>query len=561
MFRVFSNTQMTFNTRKTVCQPDADAWSDVEDFRDFPILARTRKAFRNLLGKASLSFDGLANIAEQDPAVCLHMLLRIAKRSPKSLEQISSAAGCISLLGMEDVVLLVKQLPIVHEHSIRSSERNYVAMLHTAALAGRLAGHWAKLKPGMNQHQAHWAAMLASAPFWPWHLVQVEASQEVLHQLANNKEIVPAFQDCFSTLDRKHLKRWHNLAQKLALPNVCKSLWQESLWPIIQSWKILRQTNVLHIEGNKQLKHQCQQNEMLIYCANMLAMHYRIGAYRYKSQRWVKLTAHLLNLETDIVHRQVIDQSLQLARQGMLLSSVNSLLAPIHSRAPYPPAIHCAHKVVSMAMERDAPIAASVPVSVPKNNPVIRKIDQKKLNKLLHQLEQEAESFGDWHFLMRSVLKGITEAIGLKHAYVMIQNKQGTAAKVYYQQGLAETDPLCQFGITLDKASVFKKMLEKPASLMITDQNRSKMLRGISPAQQNVLPQQFMMMSLFSNERAIGIIFADLGDLEHNQPMQPSEYIAFKSLCMATNKSLSKLAMATKKKASSNNSSATQRRA
>jgi len=68
-------------------------------------------------------------------------------------------------------------------------------------------------------------------------------------------------------------------------------------------------------------------------------------------------------------------------------------------------------------------------------------------------------------------------------------------------------------------------------------------------------------MSLFSNDRPIGIIFADLGDLEHNQPMQPSEYIAFKSLCMATNKSLGKLAMATKKKTSSNNRNATQRRA
>ena len=154
---------MTINTRKTVCQPDSDAWSDVEDFRDFRILASTRRSFRALLGKASLSFEGLAEIAEQDPAICLHMLLRIAKRNPKSLDQISTAAGCISLLGMEDVVLLVKQLPVVQESSNFRSERNYVAMLHTAALAGRLAGQWAKLKPGMNQHQAHWAAMLASA--------------------------------------------------------------------------------------------------------------------------------------------------------------------------------------------------------------------------------------------------------------------------------------------------------------------------------------------------------------------------------------------------------------
>ena len=548
---------MTFNTRKTVCQPDADAWSDVEDFRDFPILASTRKSFRNLLSKTSLSFDGLASIAEQDPAICLNMLLHIAKRNPKSLDQISSAAGCISLLGMEGVVQLVKQLPIVSECSQLRSERNYVAMLHSAALAGRLAGQWAKLKPGMNQPQAHWAAMLASAPFWPWHLVQVEASQELLHQLSDNREIAPAFQDCFSTTDTKQFKRWQTLAKQLALPNICQSLWQKDLWPSIQSWKTLRQTNVLHIEGNKELKHQCQQGEMLIYCANMLAMHYRIGTYSAKSKRWAELTAHLLNLDVHIVHHEVINQSLQLARKGMLLSSVNSLLAPKGSRVAYPPSIHCENRSISMTMERDVPIA----VTTTKAAPAARKIDQQKMKKLLNQLDQEAESFGDWHSLMRSVLIGITEGIGLQHAYVMIQNKQGTAAKVYYQQGLAETDPLCHFGVALDKASVFKKMLEKPASLMITDQNRAKMLRGISPEQQAVLPPQFMMMSLFSNTRAIGIIFADLGSVENNIPMQPSEYMAFKSLCMAANKSLGKLANATKNKASSNNSNTTQRRA
>jgi hypothetical protein len=552
---------MTINTRKTVCQPDADAWSDVEDFRAFPILASTRKSFRNLLSKANLSFDGLANIAEQDPAICLHMLLRIAKSNPKSLEQISSTAGCISLLGMEGVVQLVKQLPVVSELSRRRSERDYVAMLHTAALAGRLAGQWSKLKPGMSQHQAHWAAMLASAPFWSWHLVHVEASQEILHQLSNNKEVIPAFQDCFSALDKKHLQRWHSLAKRLSLPVVCQSLWKKDLWPSTQSWKTLRQTNISHIEGNKQLKHQCQQSEMLIYCANMLAMHYRIGAYRSKSQRWVILTAHLLNLDIDSVHQQVVNQSLQLARKGILLSSVKSLLAPSHNRVLHPPSMHCEHKTINMTMERDAPVAVSVPIAAPDSVLPSRKIDQQKIKKLLHQLEKNAESFGDWHSLMRSVLKGITEGIGLKHAYVMIQNKLGTAAKVYYQQGLAETDPLCNFGIALDKASVFKKMLEKPASLMITDQNREKMLRGISPTQKSVLPQQFMMMSLCSNNRPIGIIFADLGGLEHNLPMQPSEYMAFKSLCMAANKSLGKLATATQKKATGNNSNTTQRRA
>lgn len=554
---------MTINTRKTVCQPDADAWSDVEAFHDFPILASTRRSFRRLMGKASLSFDGLAKIAEQDPAVCLHMLLRIAKRNPNSLEQISTAAGCISLLGMEDVVLLVKQLPIVHEHSALRSERNYVAMLHSAALAGLLAGQWARLKPGMNQHQAHWASMLASAPLWSWHLVQVEASQEALHQLANHKEIIPTLEHCFSRLDEKHLNRWRMLAKKLSLPKSCQSLWQKSLWPDAASWKTLRKVNVLHIDDNKQLKHQCQQNEMLIYCVNMLAMHYRIGAYRSKSVRWTKITAHLLNLSSESVHQQVINQSLLLARKGMLLSSINSLLAPMHSSVRYFPAIHCENSPTKMVMERDNPLPEKItkarndevvktatikPETANQEPPATRKINQQKMKALLHQLDEEASSFGDWHTLMRSVLKGITEGIGLKQAYIAVQNKQGDKAKVYYQQGLAETDPLCRLVLDLDNGSIFKRILEKPASLMVTAQNRSKMLKSLTPEQASVLPDEFMMMSLFSGNRPIGIIFADLGANKQKIPVQPSEYIAFKNLCMRASQGLSKLAQASKQK-------------
>ncbi|HCM04646.1 MAG TPA: hypothetical protein DIC30_01420 [Oceanospirillales bacterium] len=541
---------MTINTRKTACQPDTDAWSDVEDFCDFPILASTRRSFRALLGKASLSFDSLAEIAEQDPAVCLHMLIRIGKRNPSSLDQISTAAGCISLLGMEDVVSLVKQLPVVHEHSALRSERNYVAMLHTAALAGRLAGHWAKLKPGMSQHQAHWAAMLASAPLWPWHLIQVEASQEALHQLAKNKEVIPTLQHCFSNLDKKGLSRWSMLAKKLSLPKPCQSLWQQSIWPNVRPWKTLRKTNLLHIDNNKQLKHQCQQSEMLIYCVNMLAAHYRIGAYRAKSLRWSKITAHLLNLSSETVHQQVINQSLQLAHKGMLLSSINSLLAPSHSSVRYFPAIHCENKPIKMVMERDKPLPKKA-ASVNREPPAQRKIDQQKMKKLLHRLDEEASSFGDWHTLMRFVLKGITEGIGLSQAYIAVQNKQGDKAKVYYQQGLAETDPLCRLVLDLSKGSIFKRILEKPASLMVTDQNRSKMLKNIPPQQVAALPNEFMMMSLFSGNRPIGIIFADLGTGNQKMPVQPSEYIAFKNLCMHASSSLSKLAEIRKSQSSS----------
>jgi hypothetical protein len=536
---------MTLNTSKTRSQPDAEDWQEIKEFQQLPILPSTRKAFQQVMRKTSLSFDSLAKIAEQDPALCLHMLLHINQLSPSSLEQIHSAAGCIALLGMEEVVKLVKHLPSLKPQPKNHSQRNYIQMLHTAVLAGQIAARWAQFKPGLNQHQAQWAAMLASAPLWPWQLKQVEASQTSLNQLSQGKDIIPALQAGFGALTKSHLMQWRKLSHALALPNVGQSLWQPQCWPKAQEWAVLRQQKLTSIEGHRALKLQCQQPELLIYFANALACHYRIGAYRPKSKRWLHLCANFLNQEADKVHREVVQLILQLASQERSITAVNSLLAPTLSAIPTSLVFHCEKSLTEFKMERDPPKASHGP-------PSERRINQTLLDKLTQQLIEEPDSFGDWHYLMRSVLKGITEGVGLKHAYIMVQNSLGNAAKVYYQQGLAETDPLCQFSIELDKASIFTKMLEKPASLMITDKNRDKMLRGISASQLKVLPQQFMMMSLFSNQRPVGIIFADLGSAKHNSSMKPSEYIAFKTLCMAASKSLTKLAHTARKKSLSN---------
>lgn len=554
MFRVFSNTVMTLDTRKTRSLPDADDWQNIQKFQRFPLLPSTRHSVQKLMRKASLSFDGLATIAEQDPAICLHMLQRIKQLHPASLEQIHTAAGCISLLGMEEVVKLVKHLPVLDAAPSRRSERNYMAMLHTAVLAGRIAAQWAKFKPSLNQHQAQWSAMLASAPLWPWQLQQVSASQEMFNHMSQGHDLIPSLEIAFGKLTKTRIGHWKKLANTLALPSICQSLWQQQCWPKPKEWQVLRAQKLTGIEGHRALKHQCQQAEMLIYIANTLASQYRLGSYRFKTKRWLALSANFLNKDAEDIHKEVTSLNLQLARQDRG-SAITTLLAPTNTAIPPALVYQCEKQPAVFKMERDAPKSVS---DVPLKE---RKFDHSLLKRLMQQLDETPESFGDLHFLMRSVLKGITEGIGLKHAYIMVQNKLGTAAKVYYQQGLAETDPLCQFGVALDSTSVFKKMLEKPASLMITDLNREKMLRGISDAQQAVLPQQFMMMSLFSNSRPIGIIFADLGSTPNNPPMQPSEYTAFKSLCMAASKSLGKLAIATQKKAHNGNNKANRRQA
>ena len=373
---------------------------------------------------------------------------------------------------------------------------------------------------------------------------------------------MPALSTSFGEMTNSKLLSWQKLATSLALPHACQSLWQQECWPNAEDWRALRLEKLTSIEGHRALKHQCQQPELLIYIANALASQYQTGVYRYKTKRWVALSAHFLNSDSEKVHHDVLKIILQMAQQGRRLTAVSTLLAPTHTAVPKGHVYLCDKTAATETVQKPKS-SESVPVQekAPESECVStkdsveidaageREIDRTFLKRLLKQLDEAPETFGDLHHLMRSILKGITQGIGLKHAYIMVQNKTGTAAKIYYQKGLAETNPLCHFAISLEKVHIFKRMLEKPASLMITLENREKMLRGIPLAQQSVFPEQFMMMSLFSNNRPVGIVFADIGPPPYDPPMQLSEYNEFKYLCLTAGKSLTKLAQATQREA------------
>jgi hypothetical protein len=107
----------------------------------------------------------------------------------------------------------------------------------------------------------------------------------------------------------------------LALPNLCQSLWQQPCWPKPKEWQVLRVQTLSRIENQRNLKHQCQQPEMLIYRANALTSQYQLGAYRIKTNRWLYLSAHFLNKEVQEVHHDMVVMNLQWAKQGHHLSA------------------------------------------------------------------------------------------------------------------------------------------------------------------------------------------------------------------------------------------------
>lgn len=538
----------------TMVSPTEQDWQNAAGFDQYPILPSTRKALQRQLKQTDLSFEKVALIAEQDPALCWHLLQRVTKLNPSSQEQIHSVSSCISLLGMQEVVSIAKRLPVLDVNN--RPQLNYLQSLTGSVLAARLAREWTKDKPIMPPEKAYWEASLLNSVTWPWQLQQVQNWQACIYNMTQGQDIFNAMNNAFGD---KHQAQWQTLSNAYKLPQSCRNLWTPQPWPAKAGWMALRKTPLMQIDGLKEFKHQCQQPELFIYFANCLAWNYRIAPYSSASRRWLTLAANYLNKDPIELHKNIVQHMLTLARtlNMKLPLGCQLLLAPKNHHYPYPEPIFCSDRLPQELIDaaNAAGQCAIKPVSELKEEANAdlksvdleqteqRKINQKDFKILLNRLSHQPENFRDWNVLMQNLLAGITEDIGLPRAYVAVLNKNASALKMFYNQGLEGADSMTQWQLDLSHNTIIKKLLERPASILVTDQNRDKMLRGMPDHNKQALPSQFMMMSLFSHKRPVGILFADPGiGQQLTQPIQPSEYMAFKTLGLTATKCITSIA-------------------
>lgn len=153
-------------TSVLITPPAAGLWRKTGASQDFPILAETRLRIKKQLQHRRVSFDDLAPLVEQDAALCLHLQQHVARNRPNSLAQVSGAASCLALLGLESLVKLMKQLPVVAADTDEAHLQLYRRALLTAQLAGNLAADWASVLNNTTPHYARWSTLMSSAPLW-----------------------------------------------------------------------------------------------------------------------------------------------------------------------------------------------------------------------------------------------------------------------------------------------------------------------------------------------------------------------------------------------------------
>ena len=525
-------------TSVLITPPAAGLWRKTGASQDFPILAETRLRIKKQLQNRRVSFDDLAPLVEQDAALCLHLQQQVARNRPNSLAQVSGAASCLALLGLESLVKLMKHLPVVAADTDDVHLQLYRRALLTAQLAGNLAADWAGVLNNTTPHYARWSTLMSSAPLWLW-LLQHPPVRNWLHLLGNDIDLLPASRMIFGPAQRE----WPQLARQLHLPAMAQALYEPAQWPDRAQWRHLRRHDPRDSDDQRALMHRCHQPFMICLMANALAWHWHIAPDSPRSQRWQQLIANWLGRSIHILRPHLRQVQILTTRQqhSSVATGLHLLASPLSAYQPYPWVNPMGQEDIPPAglrqpfREHQTSAAGDAPAgtpTAPNAAPAERRQDPLYMKKLLRQLQHEPDSFGDLHYLMRGMLKGICSGLGIPAACIALLNRERTALKVFYAEGLPEQAPLRRFIIDLRTPSLFSKLMEKQAAAMLNPDNRDRYLAHIPPAMAERLPQHCMMMSIDAGAQPIGLVMA-LG-ADHQPAFSQAEFIEFKNLCIVT---------------------------
>lgn len=529
-------------THLSIAKPPAELWKTLAACHDFPVLEESKQRIHQQMHNRSVSFEDLATSVEQDPALCLHLLRLSVERHPGCNEQISGAASCLSLLGMQELVRLIKHLPIVSAGTDDHKQQLYRRALLTAQLAGNLAAVWAASKGNTSVSYARWSAMLTSAPLW-LALLHYEPAQNWLCLLSRGHELAASTRAIFGD----PLSALQTLAGRLSLPLMAAAVFNQQHWPSARQWRTLRRNDPRDLDNQRPLLHLCQQPAMISLMANSLAWHWHIAPDSRHCKRWQTLISHWLGKPEPMLQPEL--RQLQVAtthqQHSSIATGLHLLVSPQTAVQEYPRVGNTTPTpATEIATEAHKPVAeAHRPQAAESNG---RHVNEPYMKKLLRQLQQEPDSFGDWHYLMRGMLKGVCEGIGLASACIALLNKDKTLLKVFYLEGMSEQAPMRRFVVDLRKPSLFNKLLEKQACLLLSEENRQHFLQHLPAATRDLIPPQCMMMSISAGAAPVGLVMGFAA--EHQPQLSQTEYRHFKNLCQVTSQSLAALKVNTEKK-------------
>lgn len=141
--------------------------------------------------------------------------------------------------------------------------------------------------------------------------------------------------------------------------------------------------------------------------------------------------------------------------------------------------------------------------------------------------------------LMKLVLKGMREGIGLKRVVLALLNQERSQLRSRFVVGAQEDSPLKQFQFDMRQPTLFSKMMGKQQAFWLNDEIRPKVQALLDNEIKRVTAvSEFFVMTVAVHGKVIGMFYAD----REGQAMDAHAYDKFKQLCTQASAGMAHLA-------------------
>ncbi len=525
----------------------AKAWLDLTKNAPIPILKASAKLLTKQI-KAGASLADMTHTVERDPALCLHLFLAANKKSrhhnPGQGVEILSLSHVVTILGMKGLIGCVKKAPQMKLHKSDAYQKAYLQAQACSVFGGHLMAHWVKVNHVGSAEKLKWATILAGAPRWIlWREAygQMRKCEWLIeHEFMGTEQ---AEKIVFGGLLDDVVAK---LGRKLMLPSLAQNVLERSELPTLMQWgKLLHSKYLDFIDADSKLKRLKSNPNTLMAVILHMAQQLPLGWMTMKTLRAQKALAHL----TGQSHQQVVLQNHQLAVAashntvaGQVLTPAVSLLWPQtfnNQPAWLRPHMMCLQPEKDVKEVKNRPIANknSSTVDLPSAAPP-RKANKKVLVDIIAKFKRDVHTFSNVHEILLTCNKAIYEGLGMRRTCICVVNKSIEQLRPLYCVGIAQSSPIHNLKIVLEKNRFFGKLLKQVASYKVDQDNYSQVLNMLSQETVNtLLNKNFIVMSIFAGAKPIGVVYADASSKEEG--ISEQEYQAFKTICQSTSFALS----------------------
>ncbi len=528
-----------------------------------PVFRHTKEALAELAPRGDkVSAKEIVAPILADPLATLRLIFNANNRSSRHFgTEVATVEHAILMQGVSIFLAKVRDLPVL-EDTPQGRDKDILASLYRLA---RLAQHasWQARDFGTLYHDTRAEELQVAAVLYyaPEFLFWLDAP-DIADQLARLRRRLPSAE-----------------AEQQAIGFVLPPF-REML---LESWKIPEVTrDLLKAEDGGHVRSR------IVRAALDIAHRSRHGWWNERLAESYQTLAEIEHMAIDMVVTTVHDNAIRAARAGSWVHAAPAAAwLPMQAGEwpreiepePIRPAVPEQDLARPIAADKEtprpavpmqetakpaAPVTKVVKPAVPVPEPVKPAVPEKEasrpavpekpepvhtacpmpvrsvLDETIANIESHLDNSLSLSQMLAIILKGLHTGLGLTRVLFALVTPDGKRVKCRFTLGIPGGEPLRHFEFPLDSKDLFGILMSKMQSVWVNDENRGKLWPRVNPDLRAMIGSgDFYAMSLFGNDKPIGLIYADRGHGECE--LDGRTYEDFKKLCLEAAKGLSRV--------------------